>query len=242
MTLMGNLLGDDVRGKNIRAYLNKLNILAILETNAYHTTPIALCLVEEKTRQRRFILDHKSTQDVSTYYQAQIEEHLITNKYDIIFIQPYLHQLSHFVLKLLPTTSWIMAQDLDSHSEFLPQIDALQISLAEENALRTPEEVQEYLHSFWKGKLKDIFITMGAQGVWWMSLHQKPLFLKSIPARKIINTTGCGDAFRAGLMLGLCKNKDMQTSLQIGQRFGSHKAEVLGSHFLMTENERFFSA
>jgi ribokinase len=74
-------------------------------------------------------------------------------------------------------------------------------------------------------------LTRGAQGVLWASRHG----LKKIPALKVnpIDTVGAGDAFNAGLAVGLSENESVPHSIALGITAGSlstEKRETLASY------------
>jgi adenosine kinase len=58
--------------------------------------------------------------------------------------------------------------------------------------------------------------------------------IESVPADQVVDPTGCGDAFRAGLLYGLTHELDWETTGQIASLLGSIKIESRG-----TQNHRF---
>lgn len=82
-------------------------------------------------------------------------------------------------------------------------------------------------------KVKALIITRGAEGsvIYTMNKHY------TIPAAKpatISDPTGCGDAFRAGLIYGLMNDLDWETTGRIASLMGAVKIEHHG-----TQNHRF---
>lgn len=76
-----------------------------------------------------------------------------------------------------------------------------------------------------------VMLTRGAQGVLWASRHG----LKKIPALKVnpIDTVGAGDAFNAGLAVGLSEGESVHHSIALGITAGSlstEKRETLASY------------
>ena len=76
-----------------------------------------------------------------------------------------------------------------------------------------------------------VIITRGAQGVLWASRHGQ----KKIPALKVnpIDTVGAGDAFNAGLAVGLSENESVPHSIAIGitaASLSTEKRETLASY------------
>jgi adenosine kinase len=70
--------------------------------------------------------------------------------------------------------------------------------------------------------LQGLVVTLGAQGcdVW---LSGKQIHVPGEYAQAIIDPTGCGDAFRAGLLHGLDKGWDLVRSVQLGNKLGAIK-------------------
>ncbi len=89
------------------------------------------------------------------------------------------------------------------------------------NEKQIAERVQAYL------------ITRGPQG---SEIHTQAGMLQ-IPAAnaiRVVDPTGCGDAYRAGLIYGLMNDKDLATSGRIASLMGALKIESLGP-----QNQRF---
>jgi adenosine kinase len=55
-------------------------------------------------------------------------------------------------------------------------------------------------------------------------------------AMRVVDPTGCGDAYRAGLIFGLMKGMDLATTGRIASLMGALKIESLGP-----QNHRFTS-
>jgi len=80
-----------------------------------------------------------------------------------------------------------------------------------------------------KKKFKIFIETLGANGVEFNG--------KKIPAykpKRIVDPTGCGDAFRGGFLAGLCANLSVEESCKIGMKIASKKIETEG-----TQNHKF---
>jgi ribokinase len=76
-----------------------------------------------------------------------------------------------------------------------------------------------------------VIITRGAQGVLWASKNA----IKKIPALKVnpIDTVGAGDAFNAGLAVGLSENESVAHSIALGitaASLSTEKRETLASY------------
>lgn len=85
-------------------------------------------------------------------------------------------------------------------------------------------------------RVKALIVTRGAQG----SVIYTPEGELQIPcakARAVVDPTGCGDAYRAGLLHGLLHGLDWQATGRIASVMGAIKIESLG-----TQNHRFSPA
>jgi adenosine kinase len=85
-------------------------------------------------------------------------------------------------------------------------------------------------------RVKALIVTRGAQG----SVIYTPEGEIQIPcakARAVVDPTGCGDAYRAGLLHGLLHGLDWQSTGRIASLLGAIKIESLG-----TQNHRFTKA
>ena len=49
-----------------------------------------------------------------------------------------------------------------------------------------------------------------------------------VPASALVDPTGCGDAFRGGLLFGLSKGWDLVKSVTLANRIGAIKIAVAG--------------
>ena len=67
--------------------------------------------------------------------------------------------------------------------------------------------------------LRRVFISLGADGVYAAS-HGESCWMKNIPG-KMVNTTGCGDAFMAALVWAYLQDSDLQQTALAGLAAGS---------------------
>jgi adenosine kinase len=85
-------------------------------------------------------------------------------------------------------------------------------------------------------RVKALIVTRGAQG----SVINTPEGEIEVPcakAKAVVDPTGCGDAYRAGLLHGLLHGLDWRTTGRIASLLGAIKIESLG-----TQNHRFTKA
>lgn len=86
-------------------------------------------------------------------------------------------------------------------------------------------------------KAKALIITLGAQGSL-IYADGKKFEIPSVKPKEIVDPTGCGDAYRAGLLYGIVNNLDWQTTGQLSSLMGSLKiARRGGQNHQFSRNE-----
>ncbi|WP_414039981.1 carbohydrate kinase family protein [Acidithiobacillus sp. M4-SHS-6] len=84
-----------------------------------------------------------------------------------------------------------------------------------------------------KQRLKALIVTKGDQGS--VIYHDgQEIHIPAAKPRAVIDPTGCGDAYRAGLLFGLERGRDWETCGKIAALMGAYKIESAG-----TQNHRF---
>jgi adenosine kinase len=76
-------------------------------------------------------------------------------------------------------------------------------------------------------QLKALVVTRGASG---SEVHTdgRMLTIPIAPARQIVDPTGCGDAYRAGLLYGILNGLDWETTGRLAATMGALKIEHAG--------------
>ncbi|MFT3664379.1 carbohydrate kinase family protein [Piscinibacter sp.] len=84
------------------------------------------------------------------------------------------------------------------------------------------------LESLSDSHLKGVIVTLGADGcdVWEKG---KRSHVPGVKAESVVDPTGCGDAFRAGVLWGLSRGWDSTASAALGNRVGSRKIATSGA-------------
>ena len=112
--------------------------------------------------------------------------------------------------------------------DFLQQIDCFVCNQQEAGLLfsddyqdKTPAEMQAILAgNVASANIPSMVVTMGGAGAVYASAHGESGF---VPAKKVhvIDTTGAGDAFFAGVAIGLTYGKSLPDSCEIGSRLAA---------------------
>jgi adenosine kinase len=72
-----------------------------------------------------------------------------------------------------------------------------------------------------------LIVTKGAEGSDFY-LDGNALHIPAAPVREVVDPTGCGDAFRAGLLYGLAQGMDWETTGRLASLMGAIKVESRG--------------
>ena len=107
--------------------------------------------------------------------------------------------------------------------DFIPKFDCFicnqleaGILFADDYSEKTPEEIRDIIsEKVVNAKIPAMIVTLGAQGAVYADIHGNK---GMCPARnvKVIDTTGAGDAFCAGVSIGLTYGKTLPESIEIG--------------------------
>jgi len=108
-------------------------------------------------------------------------------------------------------------------------VNDYEAEMLQERTGMSPHEIAEQVEA--------LFITRGAKG---SQIYTREHEMNIPPARvnSIADPTGCGDAYRAGLLFGLMNDMDLETTGRIASLCGAIKIEKLGPqnhHFTMAE-------
>ena len=86
-------------------------------------------------------------------------------------------------------------------------------------------------------RVETLIVTRGASG---STIHTRDnqVDIPAARAERLVDPTGCGDAYRAGLLFGLMHDMDWETTGRIGSLMGKIKIEVRGTqNHTFTEQE-----
>jgi sugar/nucleoside kinase (ribokinase family) len=232
VTLGGNAVGDDERGRGIADHLKSAGVDSRLVLRAGVRTPFCQCLVSQDDGHRDFVLEHSDIQAFGGPELGTLVEECRRGHYAQAFVQPYVREASRRLLESVQEVEglWLLIQDQEPDSEFVPLVDAIQISLPEGEEF-TVTAIGSLTAPYFRGRMTRVFVTNGPHGVAHCERGEAPVLVPGVRAPEVRDTTGCGDAFRAGLMAGRLRGLSWADSIRLGTRVGALKAGILGSHF-----------
>tara|TARA_Y100001970_G_C14238887_1_gene863655 strand:+ start:2792 stop:3736 length:945 start_codon:yes stop_codon:yes gene_type:complete len=109
----------------------------------------------------------------------------------------------------------------------LPYIDYFMPSIEEASVMSGKKDPEEAAKFYIDKGVKNCVLTMGEKGSLYMNKDNKII----TPAYdiKVVDTTGCGDAFDAGMITALAKDIDLEASLKFATATSGLVATGLGS-------------
>ena len=99
-------------------------------------------------------------------------------------------------------------------------VNDYEAQLLQERTGKSPHEISEYVDA--------LIITLGGEGSH-IYTSNKRIEIPAAPVTKLADPTGCGDAYRAGLLYGLMNNMDWDTTARIASLMGAIKIEHHGT-------------
>lgn len=91
-------------------------------------------------------------------------------------------------------------------------------------------------------RVKALIVTLGAEGSI-IYANGKEIRIPCVKPAEIVDPTGCGDAYRAGLLYGIVNDMDWSTSGQLGSLIGALKIAQRGGqnhHFTRDEIDQYY--
>lgn len=116
------------------------------------------------------------------------------------------------LLTFIEQAAWVTVNDYEAE-------------LIESRTGKSPHELAEMVEAF--------IVTKGAEGSHVYTPKQR-IEIPAAPVRTVSDPTGCGDAYRAGLLFGLLNGMDWETTGRTASLMGALKVEQPG-----TQNHRF---
>jgi len=116
------------------------------------------------------------------------------------------------LLRFAEQATWITLNDYEAQ-------------LFEDRTGKSPHEIAEMVNA--------LIITRGGEGSH-IYTREHRIEVPAVPAKRLLDPTGCGDAYRAGLLHGLMNDMDWETTGRIASLMGAIKIEQHG-----TQNHNF---
>lgn len=234
VTLFGNTIGLSDKGTSLRDMITECGITLLSAASTHAATPLCQVFVQKSTGQRCFALYHR---DIELHDPSQLESvarDIAAGIYPVIFLQCYPYALATELLALtqIPATSTLITQDIEADHPLAPAFDIIQISRCESDVLDA-SEVARLAFPYFKGRCAVVVLTHGAKGLWLARKDQAPTCIPAATmTHPVVDTTGCGDAFRAGLMAALAAQQPLEAAVAVGAQWGAWKAMLPGSNFM----------
>lgn len=219
VTLGGNVLGFDAEADFIQQKLLKLGVKTDLEQTTQSQTPIFHIPIRKNDAQRDFIRTKREP-----IYNLQ-KSYL--GDFDFCYINTSSDCGRHLAFSFAKT-HWVLVQDVEPDDELVGAVDAVQISMPSETSL---EDLKKLCGLYAKQKTKLVLVTLGARGALVFS-DGALIYQETVRPNVVVDTTGCGDSFRAGFLKGLSTNKGLETSLQMGMQAGTRVATYIESYLI----------
>ncbi len=109
----------------------------------------------------------------------------------------------------------------------LPHIDYFMPSIEEASIMCGLTKAEDVAKFYLDGGVKNCVLTMGGEGSLFM--NQKDKIITPAFDINVVDTTGCGDAFDAGMIVALIKDMDLESSLKFATTTSGLVATGLGS-------------
>jgi len=121
------------------------------------------------------------------------------------------------LLRFIELASWAIFNDYEA-------------KLVQEKTGLTPELISDDVDA--------VVVTKGAQGSV-VYIDRRPIPVPAAKPEKVLDPTGCGDAYRAGVLYGLLENYDWETIGAIASLMGAIKVESAGTQNHRIDMDRF---
>jgi sugar/nucleoside kinase (ribokinase family) len=131
--------------------------------------------------------------------------------------------------KILLESAGFVGYTLDDLSRSLPFLDYWIPSYEEGKILTGKSEYKDMVKVFRKAGSKGVVgIKLGAEGCY-LTNEQEEHFIPAFKVEKIVDTTGAGDSFIAGLIAGQVKGLSLKESGRLGNMVGALSVQSLGA-------------
>jgi len=231
------VIGKNDEGNFWLKNINRINVSKIIQKGKMS---ICYCILTDGGRKRLF-LSKMNPRD--TEFLKNIDYNFL-NKTKYIHITPFFTQnlskifielekivknLSLPIISFTPGTTYINL----GFKKILPVIKKTDILFLNSNEMRllTGRNEKAGSNFLLKYKPKIVVCTMGEKGALITSKNDQ-FYIKAKKIKKVIDTTGAGDAFAAGFLYGLIKNKSLKWSANFANKIASQSVTDYGLNWL----------
>jgi sugar/nucleoside kinase (ribokinase family) len=110
----------------------------------------------------------------------------------------------------------------------MPYLDFFMPNLEEAEMITGLKDPEQMCQFFLKAGAKHVILKMGARGSLLVGADGTRVRMPAFKV-KVVDTTGCGDAWSAGFIAGLARTMSLEESARLGSACGSLVASGLGS-------------
>ena len=205
----------------------------------------AACFIAVDRRGQRMIFSlggvalFDRTADISTDQLAGAKVLFITDAYQEV-AQAAISCLATGGLVVFNPGGLMTASGMEGLRPILKRSDVLIVSRRESEQLTESHSLEEAGRILTRSGPKSVLITLGEDGV--LVVHEAGNVL--VPARKVaqvVDTTGAGDAFAAGVIAGLLEGIPLEKAARLGVEVAAHKIQHFGSRNGLPDRAQFNS-
>jgi len=140
------------------------------------------------------------------------------------------------------TVSWdpgrvLARKGAENLKQLLEKVDIILANRYEAKSLTGLEDYKEAAEKLLEYGPEIVVVKRGKEGVYVKSRKGEEYELPAFPVKKVVDTTGAGDAFAAGLLLGLSRGYSLKKALIYANAVAALKVARLGSHSVPSHDE-----
>lgn len=211
-----SVVGDDNHGKDIIEKLKLLNVDTMDMIKLSNTRTSTYMAILDKNGEMNVAISEMDNIDALNTVYLQNNFIKIKNT-DLIVIDTNLSKTSinyllnncnkKIIVDLVSSTKALKVENLLKNI-FALKANKLEAEVLSKTKINSPKDLETVGKYFIKKGVKQIFITLGKDGVFYM--NSKSNGILNLPEIEIKDVTGAGDAFTAGIAYGIAKEYDIQ--------------------------------
>jgi ribokinase len=236
------MIGDDSEGNYLREDLRKegVDTSGVASTNVYPTGQVYIALDREGKRMMFAFSGAANALDEKDINVKYIASSKFLHIADLKNVKPLIAaakkaQDAETKVSLNPG-ELIAVQGYDEIKDLLSNVDVFISSRNEVNQIFRTENLEYAIKKVFKSGPEIAVITLGSEGCIaadsWEALHRVPAF-----KTEVVDTTGAGDAFCAGLLTKLVEGKGLIEAARFASAVAALKITRLGARSLPTRKE-----